>query len=55
MIDLMINLTNDSLFSAFFKPKFEVSVEKKSCSSLLVYLLYEVVFLYFAVDFSFIK
>ena len=30
MIDLMINLTNDILFSTFVKPKFEVSVEKKS-------------------------
>ena len=48
MIDLIINHINYSLFFLHFQPQVELSVEKKSwksCSSLSVYLLYEVVFL----------
>ena len=61
VVVLMINLTNESLFFCIFKPKFKLSVEKKSkksCSNLLVYLLYEVIFFTvlscFEVDFNFI-
>ena len=39
MIDLMINITNDNLFSAFSNPSLKSLLKK----SLLVYLLYEVV------------
>ena len=46
MIDLMINLTNDNLFSAFSKPSLKSLLKKnlrKCCSCLLVYMLYEVI------------